>query len=59
MALFYVQDEDRDRPLYVVAADYKDALRKWQNRISYEYPGEDLCEPDRIQRLANDDEVII
>ena len=41
--LFHVQDNDR--PRYVEANDFQDAVRKWQALIVAENPGEDCSEP--------------
>ena len=59
MPLYLVQDEIR-RPLYIIAPDWNSAYSEWkvilaaENEIK-EYQGE----PDGIQKIADDDELVI
>lgn len=59
MPLFLVQDSDR--PVYVVAADYSHAVAKWQQAVAdeNEIPIADVGEPDGINRLCDDCELIV
>lgn len=57
--LYLVQDDDR--PLYVLAQDWNDALRGWQLRIRRENdmePDED-CQPSGIHLVASADEIVL
>lgn len=57
--LYHVQDPDR--PLYVLAPDWIDALRAWQNQIRRENdmgPGEEF-QPTGIQLVARHDEIVL
>jgi hypothetical protein len=56
MPLYQVQDPDR--PLYVVAKDFGDAVRKWQRIISDENNG-DTGDPQGVVLLCKDDEIVI
>lgn len=57
--LYLVQDDDR--PLYVLAQDWSDALRGWQLRIRREndMEADEDCQPTGIQRIAEADEIIL
>ena len=57
--LFRVQDADR--PAYVLATDWTQALSKWQQQIIDENPEEDCSdtEPDGIALVADADELIL
>lgn len=61
MPLFLVQDDDR--PMYVVAVNWQEALKGWKEFIQKEeeYDDEEMTdvEPTGIQLLAPDDELII
>lgn len=56
MPLFHVQDSDR--PLWVVAKDYVDALESWREQIIHENEGE-VSEPQGVQHVCDDDELLI
>lgn len=55
--LFYVQDDDR--PLFVVADDFSEAIRKWQNIVRDENDGDDPGLPRGVTSLAEDDELVV
>ena len=55
MQLFHVQD--CDRPLYVVARDWTEALAVWQWVIADENPGCDQEQPDGIQFVAGSNDL--
>lgn len=58
MSLFYIQDEDR--PGYVFAEDYHQAVKKWIEAVLEENPGEEsITLPKGVQHLADDDEIIL
>ena len=53
--------QDSDRPLYVVASDYQDALSRWGKLVAAENDctPEDLEPPLGIQLIAGGDELIL
>lgn len=56
--LFLVQDDDR--PMYVLAESWQEALEKWQTLILHENEGcGEAGDPTGIQLLAHEDEVIV
>lgn len=57
--LYLVQDDDR--PLYVLAQDWNDALRGWQLRIRREndMEADEDCQPTGIQLVARHDEIVL
>ena len=57
MPLFHVQDSDR--PAYVVAKTYSEAVSKWQHAVSAENDGEYAGNPSGISLLCDDDELIV
>lgn len=59
MSLFYVQDSDR--PAYVVADDYQEALKKWVAMIAFDNGDneEDVDQPSGISMICDDDELIV
>lgn len=59
MPLYYVQDSDR--PLYVVAADFGQAVRKWQGLIAQEneIPADEAGSPEGVHHLCDGDELLI
>lgn len=58
MNLYYVQDSDR--PMWVVAIDWQDAVDKWKAKIREENEGECECdEPQGIQLVCDDDDLLI
>jgi hypothetical protein len=56
--LFHVQDSDR--PMYVVASDWKDAIDKWKDCVAHENDMEprDVDEPLGIHMVCDDDDLI-
>jgi hypothetical protein len=59
MRLFHVQDADR--PVFVVAEDFSEALTMWRDLISAENEGDD-CRgefPAGIELLAHDSDLIL
>lgn len=60
MPLYHVQDSDR--PLYVVAKDFGDAVKKWQHVIYNENGPFDEGEnnnPQGVYLICDDDELVI
>lgn len=59
MNLYHVQDSDR--PMYVVAATWMEALDAWKEVIRQENPDEDTSgtEPNGIALVAEDDELLV
>ena len=57
MPLFYVQDSDR--PAYVVAKTYSEAISKWQHAVTVENDGEHAGNPDGVLLICGDDELIV
>jgi hypothetical protein len=56
MPLYQVQDSDR--PLWVVAKDWQDALAQWKAVIAAENDGDD-AEPQGIQHVCDNDELVM
>jgi hypothetical protein len=58
MNIYHVQDDDR--PMYVLAQSWTDALERWQDLIQNENPGECLngATPNGIALLAEKDDVL-
>ena len=56
MPLFNIQDSDR--PLWVVAKDWGDALEQWREQIIHENDG-DVSDPQGIQYVCDDDDLLI
>lgn len=54
------QIQDPDRPLWVIANDWRDALAKWRVRIraENEMKPEETCEPSGISLIAENDDLI-
>ena len=57
MKLYHIQDPDR--PMYVVAANWQDALSRWKSHIREENDGEEGDEPSGITIIAEEDDLII
>lgn len=57
MKLFNVQD--KERPMFVVAASFLDALARWTTLIQSENPGEDIEPPQGVQFIADEDELLL
>lgn len=59
MPLFRVQDSDR--PMFVVADDFQQAIDRWRAIIVLENPDDDCSQtnPDGVEFLANDQEIIL
>lgn len=57
MPLYLVQDSDR--PLYIVARSWSNALEQWTAVIAKENEGDRDFQPDGISRIAGDDELVI
>jgi hypothetical protein len=53
--------QDSDRPMWVVAADWADAVREWKERMAYEgcMSIEDVEECDGITLVCNEDDLIL
>lgn len=56
MNLYYIQDADR--PMWVVAIDWQDALDKWKAKIREENEGE-CDEPEGIQLVCESDDLLL
>lgn len=59
MKLFQIQDNDR--PMWVLAESFGQAMTKWVDFIKAENPGdyeEEDPEPNGVNFIADDDEVI-
>ena len=56
MPLFRVQDDER--PAYVVAKTFTDALAKWELVIREENDGEIPAPPQGVAYICDDDELI-
>jgi hypothetical protein len=56
MPLFHVQDSDR--PLWVVAKDWSDAIQQWKQQIAHENDG-DISEPQGVQYVCDNDDLLI
>jgi hypothetical protein len=57
MPLYQIQDGDR--PCWVVATTWDDALTQWRAVIARENDDMDEAEPEGIARICDDDELII
>ena len=57
MPLFQVQDHDR--PLWIIATDFQDALEKWTAVVKVENDGEDIGPPLGISWVASDEDVVV
>jgi len=57
MPLFHVQDSDR--PGFVVAENYAEAVRKWQAAVSAENDGEEPGNPQGVSLMCDDGDLII
>ena len=57
MPLFHIQDDDR--PAWVVAPNYADALSKWSTAVAKENQGEIGPPPNGIQFVCDDAELIV
>jgi hypothetical protein len=57
MPLFHIQDTDR--PAFVVANGYQEAVAKWQRAIAKESEIELVDPPRGVTMLCDDDELII
>lgn len=53
--LYHIQDSDR--PMWVIAANWQDALEKWKTKIREENEGE-CDEPEGIQRICDEDDLL-
>lgn len=59
MPLYHVQDSDR--PMFVIAANYQAAVKRWETLIALE----NECEPDGIEppqgiaHVADDNDILI
>lgn len=56
MSLFHVQDDDR--PMYVVASNYLDAIAKWQKVIETENVDQPQAQPKGVAIICDDDDLI-
>lgn len=56
MPLYHIQDSDR--PLWIVAKDWRDALDQRKAQIALENDG-DEAEPQGIQHVCDNDELIV
>ena len=57
MPLFQIQDDDR--PAWVIAKDFAEAVHKWENAVAKENNGNKGEPPNGINRIAGDDEIIV
>jgi hypothetical protein len=60
MKLFFVQDSDR--PMYVIAQDWKDAVHHWKQFVQQEndiIKLEDVEDPMGVEFLADQEDIII
>ena len=55
------QIKDYDRPMWVVADNWTEALEKWKTVIANEndYPEEDVTEPLGIDFICDDNDLIV
>ena len=56
MPLFHVQDSDR--PMWIVATDWHDAIKQWQSQIATENNG-DVGDPLGVHHVCDNDELIV
>lgn len=56
MPLFHVQDDDR--PAYVVADDFTEAIEKWRHAVAADNDGE-CFGPDGVSMICDDNELIV
>lgn len=59
MNLYSIQDSDR--PMWVIATDWMNAIEKWRARIREENPfeeGEPEPEPEGIQFICGEDDLL-
>lgn len=56
MPLFHIQDDDR--PAFVVADNFVEALRKWESAVADENDGE-AFDPEGISHIADDTDLIV
>lgn len=54
MNLYYIQDSDR--PMWVIAANWLEAIEKWKAKIREENDGE-CDEPQGVQLICDEDEL--
>lgn len=60
MPLFEIQDDDR--PMYVVAGSWRDALEAWENHCKFEYPGiveNGETRPLGIRHVVDDHQILL
>lgn len=59
MPLFQVQDDDR--PMFVIASDWKGAIGLWSDQIRKEnnMTADEVCEPNGITLICDDDALIV
>ena len=60
--LYHVQDHDR--PMWVVAESYQDAVDRWKEKIAEENPEDcptkdDVEDPQGVQFVCDDDELLL
>lgn len=55
MNLYHIQDSDR--PMWVIAANWQDALDKWKAKIKEENEGE-CDEPQGIELICDEDDLL-
>lgn len=57
MPLYHIQDADR--PAWIVAASFAEALARYELAVSAENDGDKGSPPRGIQHVADDDEIIV
>jgi|ERR1051325_298479 hypothetical protein len=57
MPLFHVQDSDR--PGWVIAENFAEAVRKWETAVAKENDGDKGEPPKGVSLIADDDEIIV
>lgn len=57
MKLFNVQDSER--PMFVVADSFADAIARWTALIQSENPGQEIDPPAGVQFIADEDELLL
>jgi len=57
MPLYRIQDSDR--PGYVVAENFKEAIEKWQFAVKEENDGDEIDPPAGVERVCEDSDLIV
>ncbi|MGE0289341.1 MAG: hypothetical protein AB7I42_24085 [Bradyrhizobium sp.] len=57
MKLYNVQDAER--PMFVVAETFAQAIARWTALVQFENPGVEIDPPQGVQFIADDDELLL